>query len=200
MKGKAFEVTMLSFIFFPTIFVSALVLLIATDEMTDVERTVSAIIFVIVIVLYIALLFAIYKTNIHTILKSSPEKHEQVKVIGKRLKRDVTHAKGYVYTVIVDCIVSFKFADGSVKELTVGEGDGYESIYKRGEPVESEFVKGICNEIWESIQEGNTGILTYKERENIKEKIPKKENHYKGRLFISFVKDSPERMLKHLLM
>jgi len=74
----------------------------------------------------------------------------------------------------------------------VGKDEGYESMRNRitGEFIKPEYVMSKGNEVYDSIRQGDTGMLTYKERANIDAKIKKDGNRYKGRLFISFEKDS----------
>jgi len=91
------------------------------------------------------------------------EQYAQVEVVGKRVRpTSVRHGKD-------SYIVAFKFPDGSVKELEVGIGR---------------------RKVYDSIQEGDTGMLTYKERENIEEKIKNEELQFDGRRFISFKRDT----------
>ena len=101
--------------------------------------------------------------------KNSPEYSAQVEVVGKRIWKDATPDTG----TSVDYIASFKFPDGSVKELKVG-GNSWK----------------IKRELYDSIREGDIGILIYKEREDIEERFNKENRRYNGRQFISFEKDS----------
>ena len=89
----------------------------------------------------------------------SPEQHEQAIVVKKRLHntRDTDGPGSTFY------LITFKFFDGSIKELRVGTGKDTRKVY-------------------DSFNEGETGILTYKERENAQS--------YEGRQFVSFEKDS----------
>jgi Protein of unknown function (DUF2500). len=101
-----------------------------------------------------------WRENLAPIL-SSPEQHEQAEVLGKRtikLTHDGTGDPGgpTIYFVV------FKFSDDSQKEFELGQGKFGRKSY-------------------ESINEGDIGMLAYKENENIL--------YNKGQLFISFEKD-----------
>jgi len=165
--------------------------LLFVDTIEPYEKMVMISLLVFVLILYIVLLIVIYKTNIYTQVKNRPEQHEQVKAIRKREIRE-SYGGGNrpphnIYTTAVASIVVFKFADGSVKEFAVGKTKGYESIRR---PT-GELIKENRNKVYDSIKRGDTGVLTYKERENIEEKIKEEGKRYKGRLFISFEKDIP---------
>lgn len=98
-------------------------------------------------------------------LLHSLEQQEQAEAVGKRtIKRshDSTGDPGGPTLYFV----TFKFPDGSLKEFEVGRRTSGRKRY-------------------EFINEGNTGILTYKEIENIEEKY-ENEDQYEGRRFIRF--------------
>ena len=99
-----------------------------------------------------------------------PEQREQVEVVEKRI---ISESAGEDYTY--HYIVAFKFPDNSVKEIEVGRGGNFALNNPTG--------------VYDSVGKGDTGILTYKEIENIEEKYKKEDRRYKGRLFISFWKD-----------
>ena len=90
----------------------------------------------------------------------SPEQHEQAVVVEKRLHQTRSADGGPGSTFY---LVTFKFFDDSIKELRVGTGKDTRKVY-------------------DSFNESETGILTYKERENAKS--------YEDRQFVSFEKDS----------
>jgi len=118
-----------------------------------------------------------------TILKrpEQPEQNERAEVAGKRIikgdngRTDVYYGKrpynalGYVYydseSVYTHYIVAFKCPDGAIKELRVNS-----------------------EKMYDSLREGDTGILTYKERGSIEKKIESENLCYKDRLFIGFEK------------
>jgi len=99
-----------------------------------------------------------------------PQQSEQVEVVGKRYVSD-----GSIDGSIDYYIVAFKFSDNSVKEFEVGSGGFLALNNPRG--------------VYDSVKEGDTGTLTYREIENIEEKYKKEELHYAGREFIGFEKD-----------
>ena len=101
-----------------------------------------------------------------TVIVNRPEQHEQVEVIGKRIKYNRIQGSRRSNKTY---IVSFKFPDGSEKELQVG--------------------KINRSEIYDSMHKGDTGMLVYKERADI-EKLKKEELQWAGRRFISFEKTS----------
>ena len=102
-----------------------------------------------------------FSDRIKLLLKNKPERVEQVEVAGKRIiDRDEVYTR---YLVV------FKFSDGSVKELKVG------AYSERA--------------IYDSIQEGDTGKLIYKEIDNI-EQFKDEDDRRVRRLFIRFEKDS----------
>ena len=98
---------------------------------------------------------------------NKPEQQERVEVTGKRTKnyRDAEGGPGGTLYFI-----TFKFPDGSVKEFEVG-GTG----------------SGKKN--YDSLDESDTGILSYIEREDVESKYKDENQYYKGRRFISFEKD-----------
>jgi len=101
-------------------------------------------------------------------LETSSEQSEQVEVVAKRIRSRGSGGSGSTYRINYTYIVSFKFSDGSAKEFKVGKNS---------------------REIYDSIHEGDAGMLTYKERENIEEKIKNEDMRFDGRRFISFKKD-----------
>ena len=110
-------------------------------------------------------------------LKSSPEQAEQVEVVEKRINKTyIGSSRGIgesktAYTFYI----SFKFSDGSVKEFEVGR----DSI-GRG------IIREPYNKVYDSLNEGDTGILTYKELKNAENRYYTPSSY---RLFISFEKD-----------
>jgi len=87
---------------------------IETDETSDKTLAIQITsILAFAVILYTAALIVIYKRNIFTLVKKRPELHEQVKVIKKRVVKQVYSLKRYTSaTIIVASIVAFKFADG----------------------------------------------------------------------------------------
>ncbi len=121
-------------------------------------------IFIVTIVLVLIMLFFWFR-NISPILNST-ELHERAEVIGKKIVE-----KNFDDTITSTYIVTFKFSDGSLKELWVGvDRAGEESYY--------------------AINEGDIGTLTYKEIKAIEQKYKNEDIRWEGRRFISFMKDS----------
>ena len=96
-----------------------------------------------------------------------PELRDHVEVIGKR------RIPGDGDAIFPNYIVAFILPDGTVKELRV-KTEGSNEQRER--------------EVYDSIHEGEKGILVYIEVENIEEKY-KDDICYYGRLFIGFEKD-----------
>jgi len=106
-------------------------------------------------------------------LTNRPEQSEQVEVIGKRIYQSSDNGK-----VWSTYIVAFRFPDGSVKELSVGTNSSRINSNRDDH-----------NSIYDSINQGDTGILIYKEIEKIEEKYKNEDLRYDGRQFIGFEKD-----------
>jgi len=140
----------------------------AKIEASRQQDVVVVCIFTATIMSNIILCFVFYKRNIYILVKNSPEQHEKAEVIKKRIKEDNSGDGPTAYYYFI----TFKFPDDSVKEFNVG-------IDKRDD--------------YDALRKGFAGILTYKERKNIEEKIKKEEKRYKGRLFINFEKDVPQK-------
>ena len=105
-----------------------------------------------------------------------PEQSAQVEVVGKRIRVSNNFGKRYSFTSYSN-IVAYKFPDGLVKELEIDTGK-FSSAY-------------------DSIHEGDTGILIYKEIKNIEKKYKNNDSmRYDGRFFISFERDSKYGELK----
>jgi len=107
-----------------------------------------------------------------TNVNNRPEQSEQVEVVGKRI-HITGHERAPKYRDYYVFIVAFEFPDGSVKELQV----------------EDDLKKESYSSLYESIDEGDTGVLTYKEIENVEKKYQNEDIRYYGRLLISFEKD-----------
>ena len=135
-------------------------------KITDIKASIIFIVFMVIVVLVYMSLWYITKAPI----LNSPEQHEQAEVIAKRIVKEISGDGDYFINTY---IVAFKFSDGLVKELRVGDGRSGRKIY-------------------DSINEGDTGILTYKEREDIEEKYKNEDQRWEGMRFISFEKDLPE--------
>jgi len=138
-------------------------------EIADKKTKIKVSIFILAAVIVGGLMvWQISRTTIRdTNPNKRPEQFEQVEVTGKRIKQDTNIKRGKRLTLYTH-IVTFKFSDNSEKELKVG--------------FESERIYNL-------LQEGETGTLTYKEIENIEQKYENEDDYYKGRLFISFEKD-----------
>lgn len=74
------------------------------------------------------------------IIRSGPEQHERVEVVGKRSSPTYTRESKFK---IPTCYITFKFSDGSEQEYNVSYSD------------------------YKSIQENDKGVLSYKPRKNI---------------------------------
>ena len=107
-------------------------------------------------------------------LKHNPEQSAQVEVVSKRVIKERRRRFTTRYTYIV----TFEFSDGSAKEVEVDRNS------TRGNPITE-----LYNFIYDTIDEGDTGILTYKEIENIEVYFENENLCRGGRKFISFEKD-----------
>jgi len=127
----------------------------------------------VILLILCPILIDVIKLNI------SPEQSVQVEIVGKRIREYQSPGTGEAPSKIYSTyIVAFKFTDGSVKELEVA--------YTSRDPKKKE---GPCY-IYDSLHEGDTGILIYKEIENIEEKCKNEEMRYDYRLFVRFTRDS----------
>lgn len=107
-----------------------------------------------------------------------PEQSEQVEVVGKRIRKysSIRH-KGPNHFIHV-FIVAFAFPDGTIKELEIDS----HTVDSSRETVE-------CSR-YNSIDEGDRGILIYQELKDIEERYEGREDvSYNGRRFLSFEKD-----------
>jgi len=87
-------------------------------------------------------------------------KPEQVEIVGKRTSESFsTGSRRSRPATYYTFIVSFNFPDGSVKEFAAG---------KTSQKIGSKQ-KACCSE-YDSLHEGDTGILIYKEIANIEKK------------------------------
>jgi len=121
---------------------------------------------VVSIILIIACVLFIWFRNVAPIL-NSPEQQEQAEIIEKRIVEERSgDGDGFTYHYIV----AFEFSNGTVKELRVG-------------------VERSGHKRYDALNEGDTGILTYKERTDIEEKYKNENIRFEGRRFISFEKD-----------
>jgi len=102
-----------------------------------------------------------------TRFKAALEYSAYVEVVGKRIYWDVSDSGSYE-----DYIISFKFPDNSVKEIQVG-GDGWKTK----------------KTVYDSINEGDIGTLSYREEKDIEKRSTKEKWLYRRRQFISFEKD-----------
>jgi hypothetical protein len=150
--------------------------------MTDRNAKIKASIFVIVVVAIIGgMMILLLSTIINAMTQfyNRPEQFEQVEVVGKRTKYNSNGNRPGYYIFIF----AFEFSDGSVKELEVGD---------RG--IRSN--ESISNLAYDSIHEGDTGTLIYKEIRNNENVYKNEDMHYAGRFFISFERDSQYGELK----
>jgi|GEM_PF-2039840 len=110
---------------------------------------------------------------------NTPEQSKQVEVVEKKFETTRTTSGGgrVVSSTNYTYYVSFKFPGGSVKEFRVGR-DSVKRDYKR---------KPYCFS-YDSLNEGDMGLLTYKEWGNAENLISAPTDY---RLFISF-EQNPE--------
>jgi hypothetical protein len=135
----------------------------ALNEESDLRTLIIGLSSLYIVIL--AVVIIVYSKEINTLVYKRPEQVESVKVTGKRtVFRAIGPDQFY--------IVAFKFSDGTVKELQVGIG-----------PVDDE---SFGRDFYDTIHENDTGILTFKERKSIEEKIKDENLHWKGRFFIRF--------------
>ena len=104
-------------------------------------------------------------------ISNQPEQRERVEVVGKKRNHEYE-------STLCTYIVVFRFSDGSEKEFKVNVAS---TVFFRSGSEEGRF--------YDSINVGDVGILTYKERKNIEKYIKKESNRWMGRQFISFEKD-----------
>ena len=115
------------------------------------EITILAVGFILIAA--IVTFYVIYKVR----LKNTPEQHEQVVVIEKKIK----WSSGGEDSSGADYIVAFEFPDGSVKKIHVSKiGIGKNR-----------------REVYDSIHEGDTGTLIYKKMKNAIEFIRFEKDH-----------------------
>ena len=112
-------------------------------------------------------------------LDNQPEQSVPVEVAEKRIDKGygsgnhrAPSSTHYRY------LISFRFSDGSVKELEVD----FIGLWGRPETIP-------YSPVYDEINEGDTGILIYKELENNEQKYSK-GFQYQGRKFIRFEKDA----------
>jgi len=106
-------------------------------------------------------------------LENTTEQVMEVEIASKRIyvSNGTSGANYYYYYYYA----SFKFADGSIKEFLVG----------REEKLKKSKIKPYCV-VYESLNEGDTGIFTYKELKNAE----KRGHPQPYRQFISFEKET----------
>ena len=113
----------------------------------------------------------------------SPEQSEHVEVTGKRITKSGSGGKGN-YTFTYTFIVAFKFSDGSEREFKI---DSHATRHGKEE---------VNCSLYDSIYEGDEGILIYKEFKNIDEEYKNEDTRFHGRFFVSFERDSEYGELK----
>lgn len=107
-----------------------------------------------------------------------PEQSEQVEVVGKRINKSSSASGKGTYRLTYEFVVAFAFPDGTIKELEIDS----HTVRSNRETVE-------CSR-YNSIDEGDRGILIYQELKDIEERYEGREDvSYDGRRFISFKKD-----------
>ena len=110
-------------------------------------------------------------------LDSQPEQQAQVEVVGKRIDRHTTDGSKHMSSsTIFSFRISFQFPDGTVKEF---EADRFRLFGVRKEAPTSS--------VYDGLNEGDTGILTYKELEPAEIERLDEPN---GRKFIRFKQDT----------
>lgn len=112
-------------------------------------------------------------------LKNRPEQTEQVEVIGKRIREHRTGGSKFSpSTTIYYYLITFKLSDGSEKEIFVGRNSQRQSGERK-----------VSCPTYDAIHEGDTGILTFKEIDNMEERYKDENVRWMGRTFLSFEKD-----------
>ena len=109
--------------------------------------------------------------------KNRPEQTVQAEVASKRIIKDSFYGKHSSIDIYI-YVISFKFPDDSIKELQVDR-----QSYRWPPKNDPDSVQ------YDSLTVGDIGILTYKEIENIEERVQNENVRYGSRLFISFEKD-----------
>lgn len=109
--------------------------------------------------------------------KNRQEQTVQAEVASKRIIKDSFYGKHSSIDIYI-YVISFKFPDDSIKELQVDR-----QSYRWPPKNDPDSVQ------YDSLTVGDIGILTYKEIENIEERVKNENVRYGSRLFISFEKD-----------
>ena len=117
-------------------------------------------------IVFFAFLVCIISLFVFKVLPNlAPEQHGQVRVVGKRIRTAYIETEyGMEDRKYPQYLISFEFLDGVEKEFEIPGN------------------LKISLEIYDSIQEGDTGMLSYKESKNAKT--------YEKRRFINFKKYS----------
>ena len=126
---------------------------------------VKAILLVIIVIIVVAsgVLLAFSE---EIIIKRQPVQNMHAEITGKRtIKQYGSASQGAAERRIPKCIVAFKLSDGSEKELRI------------------EY------ELFNKLQEGDTGVLSFQENKNMDKW--KEESKWAHRHFVSFEKDEP---------
>ena len=108
------------------------------------------------------LLGLVVTINAMTQFYNRPEQSIQVEVAGKRIRK-YSSGKHASRVTVYSNIVAFSFPDGSLKELEIDTGPS--------------------SSVYNSIHEGDTGVLIYKELKNIEKKYKDEAFRYVGRFF-----------------
>jgi len=135
----------------------------------DIDEKSRARLACIVVVPVFALLFRLIAKM--SLVEKSPEQCEKVQVVKKQTWENSNDKYITFY-------VTFKFPDNTEKEIRTGM-----DVKLKGDWV------GNCGNIFDSMNEGDTGRLTYKESEEVLERIKNPNNHFRAREFVKFEKD-----------
>ena len=128
------------------------------ETKTTQDKILLAFYLVFLIVVIAFVIYAVWAVILTVRIETGFEQYEQVEVVEKRISVFSSNKrKSYTY------FVTFKFPDGAEKELNVGLNERIEW--------------------YDYINEGDSGILTYKEIKN--------STHSIQRSFINFSKNTP---------
>jgi len=125
---------------------------------------------ILIIALVVAIVFSLI-AGVHNelLVLTSPRQQEQVEVIEKRTYVRTTRAPESGGSRNRHFFITFQFTDGSEKEFLVGTN----RLGLRSD--------NVNHSVYDDIQVGDTGILTFRERRDNERSI--------GRRFISFEND-----------
>jgi len=139
-------------------------------------------------------------------IKKYPEITERVEVVNEfnnlvKVGANIRQVTDAGYTIF-ETVITFKFPDGSTKGLQVPDDEIYSFL---DDPEEyRHFLTGLKTYDYEKFgymprgvigdkkytpSVSGTGILTYKEIDNIEHRFKRESRRWRGRLFVSFEKD-----------